>query len=170
LDATFTANAGVGANASIGFPVPAPNGQHVVVLDTNQWSGNNHTWNNGPDKNRSLMDINIDGTENPNWQPHITTGNPYDDNVFASCIDSQNRIYITQGVQTIDGIPVTPFRIYRLNPNASFDKEFGPFNGNVNGCVVLNDDRILIYGAFTQYQGAPEGRIVFVHADGTKYQ
>jgi hypothetical protein len=60
-------------------------------------------------------------------------------------------------------------RIIKLNPNASVDTSFqhlGGLNLSANGVKVLSDGRILAWGIFTTYNGAPCNRIVMMSSGG----
>jgi uncharacterized delta-60 repeat protein len=60
--------------------------------------------------------------------------------------------------------------IARLLPDGSVDPLFNSgsgANGNVSRCLVLSDDRTIIVGAFTSYNGAVANRIALVNADGS---
>jgi hypothetical protein len=168
IDPTFAGNAGTGADASCGqMPAVSPDGTHFVAACTTRWSGTDYAWNGGPNSGHPIFAINMDGTAVSPWAPDIQSSN--DDGAYPCGIDSMNRIYLVGPVTSISGVSVSPSRLYRLKPDGSYDTSFGTFNGNVNGCRVLSDDRILTYGAFSQYGSAPAGRVAFLHADGTKY-
>jgi uncharacterized delta-60 repeat protein len=62
-------------------------------------------------------------------------------------------------------------RLARLNTDGSLDTTFtpgsGPNSSNVFAIHVLPDDKILIGGGFTQYNGTARNRIARLNADGT---
>ncbi len=65
---------------------------------------------------------------------------------------------------------VSANRIARLNLDGSLDGGFNPgtgANGIIRAVVVLPDDKILIAGEFTKYNGVTENRIARLNADGS---
>ncbi|MBL7777055.1 MAG: family 16 glycosylhydrolase [Chitinophagales bacterium] len=61
-------------------------------------------------------------------------------------------------------------RIMRLNRDGSLDSGFGSgtgANGVINAVLVQPDDKIVIAGSFTTYNGVSKNRIARLHSDGS---
>ncbi|MBK9193684.1 MAG: delta-60 repeat domain-containing protein [Flavobacteriales bacterium] len=73
------------------------------------------------------------------------------------------------GFTTYNGSPAPG--IVRLNTDGTIDPAFDPgtglpTNGSAVDIAVLPDDRIIVVGAFTSYDGVPRNRIARLLADG----
>ncbi|MET3028403.1 T9SS sorting signal type C domain-containing protein [Flavobacterium sp. UW10123] len=105
------------------------------------------------------------------------------DPVFNITNVGSNGLIKTSGLQTdgkiILGGNFTKYndlinnRIVRIFPNGEIDGSFGSgdgFNAQVYALAVQSDQKIIVGGAFTKYNGSPvnAGRIIRILPDGTK--
>lgn len=82
--------------------------------------------------------------------------------------ETSGKILVAGDFDTADGQPVG--RLLRLLPNGSRDSTFNPgigANAAIHCMLVLSDQKILIGGDFTEYNGTPRGRIARLNSDGT---
>ena len=87
-------------------------------------------------------------------------------------VESDGKILIPGGFGSYNGTTVN--RIVRLNPDGSRDTSFVVTGSGFNGMVtsikrfaLLSDDRYLVVGHFTSYNGTAVNRIVRLHLDGS---
>ncbi|RYJ39481.1 RTX toxins and related Ca2+-binding protein [Flavobacterium anhuiense] len=105
------------------------------------------------------------------------------DTVFNMSKTGSNGLIKTSALQTdgkiILGGNFTKYndldnnRIVRIFPNGEIDESFDSgdgFNAQVYGLAIQSDQKIIVGGAFTKYNGSPvnAGRIIRVLPDGTK--
>jgi hypothetical protein len=167
IDTTFAQGAGTGADPSCGIAVADATGRQIAIGTTTEWSGTSYTWNGG-NASKHMFKIGPDGQPAATWNTNIETGDNGDTQVCG--IDSHGRVYFTGPVMSVNGVATSAlYRLYRLTASGGLDQELDGFDGNVNGCRVLDDDRILAFGKFTSYAGAPAGYVINLHADGRAY-
>lgn len=121
-------------------------------------------WMLNGDPAPSLMRLNADGSVDATF----TTG-WVSEVAEALAIRSDGKILVGGGFATYNGSPAPG--IVRLNDNGSIDTAFDPGAGlPVNAAVVdiavFQDDRIIVAGAFTSFDGVPRNRIARLLADG----
>ena len=121
------------------------------------------------DYSRNLRRINVDGTEDESFMPPIFSGG---DNGYVRDVAQQSNEklivvgHFDQVNQFDDEVQVG--RIVRLNSDGTTN-EFACVpgaNGNIYVVKVLNDDRILIGGDFSQYGGVNCSKIALLDSDG----
>jgi hypothetical protein len=117
------------------------------------------------DRFRGIYKIKSNGKEDPDFECNITLSEA--GHVIPFAIDAQERIYIGGPIASIDGITVTPWRLYRLNANGTFSKEYPHFNDNVLDCAISDCGTLITVGAFTAYGSHKCGRIAWLNPDGT---
>jgi uncharacterized delta-60 repeat protein len=125
---------------------------------------------NGVNKN-SLARFNADGT----LDTAFNTRSGANDAIFSIGLQSNGKIIISGLFTIYNGVPVG--RIARLNADGSLDQTFNSvgvgFNGNsganaeVSEIKVLPDDKILIGGTFTNYNGTAQNRLARLNANGS---
>lgn len=125
---------------------------------------------NGTNKN-SIARFNTDGTLDTTFN----TGAGPNDAVFSIDRQSDGKLIISGLFTNYDGFPVG--RIARLNPNGSIDQTFNTGglgmnsktggNNEISEVKVLTNDKIMIGGAFTNYNGATQNRLARLNADGS---
>ncbi|TVR52380.1 MAG: hypothetical protein EA425_05040 [Puniceicoccaceae bacterium] len=95
-------------------------------------------------------------------------GNGFDDDVRVLTLQPDGRILAGGAFTQYAGVARN--RIARLHPDGSLDASFDPggaANGEIKALVLQPDGRILIGGAFTQYDGVSRNRIARLHPDGS---
>ncbi len=105
-----------------------------------------------------------DGLIDPSFKP----GTGADGTIQALARQADGKILIGGDFQNYDGTPRA--RIARINPNGSLDPSFAPgtgANGLVYDILVLPDGKLLVAGAFTNFNGTPREYLVRLNADGS---
>lgn len=118
---------------------------------------------NGFDRVR-LARLEEDGSVDTTFDP----GTGADDAVLCLALQDDGKIVIAGYFQNIDGTPRT--RIARLNSDGALDTSFDPGTGagaRITALTVQPDGKILIGGAFQNYDGTEVGRIARLNADGS---
>jgi len=88
--------------------------------------------------------------------------------VYKIKIDSDDKILV--GGNFISYNEITSNRIIRLNSDGSIDTSFNigtGFNNDVNDIQIDSDDKILVGGDFTTYNGVTSNRIIRLNSDGS---
>ena len=112
----------------------------------------------------SVTRLNADGTPDTSFN----AGSNANSIVESIAVQADGRILIGGFFSTFNGTPRN--RIARLNTDGSLDASFDPgsgFNNPVFSIVQQPDGKILVGGAFRQYNGAPVGGIVRLNLDGS---
>jgi hypothetical protein len=98
-----------------------------------------------------------DPTFNPTDGPY-GDGSGYNSSVIATCVQTDGKIIVGGGfINSFNGAEVT--NISRLNSNGTLDTDFATnvgtgFNNTVNAAIRIQaDDKILVGGSFTQFNG-----------------
>jgi uncharacterized delta-60 repeat protein len=103
--------------------------------------------------------LNSDGTLDTNFSAEVSP------TLNAMAIDSDQRIYIAGSFSSVNGSPRERFA--RLHPDGDLDTGFDPGTGpsgagGANAIAIDPDGKIVIGGAFTNYNGVPRFRIARV--------
>lgn len=167
---SFSTGAGDGANASVRRLAlyRSYDGDFVIggtPRIATEDDGTDHAWNNGNAlRFRGLYRIRLDGLADDGFEIDLTLSEVGAAIPFAC--DSLGRIYFGGPVSAIGGVAVTPWRLYRISSTGEFDREFAGFDDKVHCAALLNDDNLVVGGAFTRYGARPAGRITFLNASG----
>lgn len=170
---SFAVGAGDGANASIRRLIlhrgTMGYGDSFVIGGTprnaSEEHGLDHSWDGGNAlRFRGLYRIRIDGQADDGFEIDLTLSEAGAAIPFAS--DSMGRIYFGGPVSAINGVSVTPWRLYRISATGEFDREFAAFNGRVRCAALLDDHHLVVGGDFTKYGTRPAGRITFLSSAG----
>ena len=105
-------------------------------------------------------DGSIDGT--------FVYGSGFDFPVYTIAIQSDNKILVGGNFSDYNGTGANG--IIRLNTDGSVDGTFvssSGFDDNVNTIVIQSDNKILVGGVFTTYQGTGANRIIRLNSDGS---
>jgi uncharacterized delta-60 repeat protein len=127
-------------------------------------TGGYFTTYNGITQNR-IIRLNSDGSKDTTF----TIGTGFDNAVIAITLQSDGKILIGGIFTTYNGI--TDNKIIRLNSDGSKDSTFNlgtGFNETVHTIAPQTDGKILIGGAFTNYNQNIENRIIRLNSDGSK--
>ena len=153
LDASFAPDAGVNDDA------------HTIAIqsDGRILIGGLLTTYNG-----NIARLNADGTLDATFDP----GAGADWGVGVTAIQGNGRIVIGGLFSSYNGTPRN--RIARLNEDGTLDTTFDPGTGavggiypDISGMAIQGDERIIIGGNFTSYNGTPRNRIARLNPDGT---
>jgi uncharacterized delta-60 repeat protein len=89
---------------------------------------------------------------------------------YAVDLQSDGKIIIGGSFTSFNGSPKN--RLVRLNTNGSIDNSFNVGGSNSNNtvfsCKVLSDNKILLGGAFSNFNGSTPARFICLNSDGTK--
>lgn len=155
LDSTF--NSGTGANNTI---------NQIAIQDSTKLilTGSFTSYNGSIGLNRiARIDSNglLDSTFN--------SGSGANNSINSICIDNDSKIIIGGGFDNFNSLVIK--RIARLNNDGSIDENFNNgygANGLIRSIVVQQDDKIIIGGAFTNYNQTSSNRISRLTVDGSK--
>jgi len=109
---------------------------------------------------RTEVDGSIDNTFN------IGTG--FDDDVYTMAIQPDGKILVGGRFESYNGTPAG--KIIRLNNDGSVDNTFGigtGFNFSVFAITIQSDNKILVGGIFTEYNGQEQRKIIRLNTNGT---
>jgi uncharacterized delta-60 repeat protein len=153
LDTSF--NPGSGANGNV-TTIAIQNDGKVVICGA-------FTSFNGVSRNR-IARLNSDGTLDLSFNP----GTGFDNTVNVCSIQIDGTILIGGQFSSFDGISRN--RIARISIDGTIDNSFNPgtgFNNIVNSLTIQNDDKIIVGGNFTIFDGATKNNIVRINPNGT---
>src|SRR5690554_4751300 len=125
---------------------------------------------NGDIKN-SIIRLNPDGTYDPTFDSGL--GVPYvpeHKKITSIGMQADSKIILAGSLISYDGVAVN--NVCRINPDGSFDNTFDSGSGTDGGGspIVVGlqaDNKLIIRGGFTSYDGTPINRIARVNPDGT---
>ncbi|HNQ68098.1 MAG TPA: hypothetical protein PKN32_06960, partial [Bacteroidales bacterium] len=157
LDATFNVGTGTGTVMSI-----------VIQDDGKIIIGGAFTVYNGTSINR-VARLNIDGSIDNTF--NIGTG--ANNNVYTIALQSDGKIFIGGEFTSYNGTARN--RLARLNSDGSLDVTFNVgtganmsgFTPSVRSSVIQNDDKIIIGGNFSSYNGTARNNIARLNSDGS---
>jgi uncharacterized delta-60 repeat protein len=118
---------------------------------------------NGITKNKVIR-LNVDGT----IDTAFNIGNGFTGDLYCLKIQNDGKILLGGQVTAFNGINTT--NIVRLNSNGTLDASFitgSGFNGNVDVISFSANQKILVGGFFTSYNGVMRNRIARLNSDGT---
>lgn len=154
LDTTF--DPGTGANNSIRSMVLQQDGKILIGGTFNSFNGSTR---NG------IARLNPEGGIDNDFNP----GTGINNSINSLSLQLDGKILIGGDFTSYNG--VTRNRIARLNANGSLDTGFNPLSTGTNGAVfsvVLQpNEKVLIGGNFTSYNGTTRNRIARLNANGT---
>ena len=146
LDTDFATNTGTGFNAQVVSIAIQSDGKIICV--------GGFTFFNGTTANR-IARLNSDGTLDTSFAINIGTG--FNSFTRSTAVQSDGKIVCGGFFTSFNGTNVT--RITRLNSNGTLDTDFATnvgtgFNNTVNAAIRIQaDDKILVGGSFTQFNG-----------------
>ncbi|GEM_PF-83259 len=110
--------------------------------------------------------LNTDGSLNAAFNNNLGTG--FNNTVFNQAIQTDGKIVIVGKFTTFNG--VTRNRIVRLNSNGTADNTFNigtGFNAETNQLAIQADERIVVVGKFTTFNGITTSGIARLNSTGT---
>jgi len=157
LDTSFDPGSGSPNGIVLGLAVQ-PDGKLLI--------GGVFTSYDGTARNR-IARINADGSLDTSFDPGIGP-NSY---VREMAVQPDGKILIAGAFASYSGTARS--KIARINADGSLDTSFDPGGGITAGGFVVSfalqpDDKILIAGGFTEYDGVSANRIVRINADGSR--
>lgn len=153
IDSTF--NCGSGANGNINAIKLQTDGKIIIVGE--------FTIFNGFSKNR-IVRLNLDGSLDTTF--NITTG--ANNRIFSCILQSDGKIIIGGSFTTFNSINCK--RIARLNSDGTIDNLFNTnnaANSTVKSISLQSDNKIIIGGEFTDYNGVAANYIIRLNSDST---
>ena len=111
--------------------------------------------------------LNADGTLDTGFNMKIGTGSA--SVVRAAAVDSLGRVYVCGDFLDFNGNTTYKYLV-RLLPDGDIDTTFTvgtSFNNIVQNVMVQADDKVIILGDFTTYNGTPASRIVRLNTNGS---
>ncbi|MFH2141959.1 MAG: T9SS type A sorting domain-containing protein [Bacteroidota bacterium] len=153
LDSTF--NVGTGANDCVYATALQSDGKIIIVGYFTSYNGSARKY---------IARLNSDGSLDGSF--NIGTG--ADGWVFTTAIQNDGKIIIGGMFSYYNGTSTS--RIARLNTDGSIDASFnigaGP-NGSVDAITIQNDEKIIIAGMFSSYNGTSGNSIARLNPDGS---
>lgn len=141
---------------SVSTVVLQPDGKILV--------GGEFTSFNGNTENR-IIRLNSDGSKDLSFN----TGTGFNNDVYTIKLLPNDKILIGGRFTTYNEVPEN--RLIRLNPDGtkdnSFDLEMG-FNNDVYAIELLTDNKILVGGRFSTFNGTTENRLIRLNHDGSR--
>lgn len=171
VNTAFAAGAGTGWSAAANESKFAPDGSFAIVGGALSYAGIDWSWNGGAEVSRGLLKVHTAGAdigeEVAGWS--VTLGmETAADWPRPLGVDSQGRVYFTGNILSVNGTEVTPWRLYRVDSNGGNLTQFAGFNGVVYSMAIIDDDKLLVAGAFTQYGSLPVGHAVMINSAGAR--
>ena len=111
-----------------------------------------------------IIRLNTDGSVDTSF----VYGTGFDNGVNPIAIQSDGKIVVGGNFSSYNGTGAN--YIIRLNSNGSVDSSFvygTGFNNTVNYIAIQSDDKILVVGGFTTYNGTGANRIIRLNSDGS---
>ncbi len=153
VDSTF--NSGVGTNGNVQTIETQPDGRIIIAGD--------FTTYNGQIANRILR-INANGSIDANFDAIAGANN----SISSTSIQPNGKVLVVGSFTNFNGLAIN--RIVRLNANGSIDNTFSVglgSNASINHVKYQSNNKILISGYFTSFNGLVKNRICNLNDDGT---
>lgn len=159
LDTDFMSSVGTNRNASINAIAFQSDGKILL--------GGNFTVFNTTSVNR-LIRLNSDGTADSSFVTNIGTGS--NNGIYAIAVQSDGKIVLGGDTSIFNDVFV---RAVRLNSDGTLDSDWvtnvgSSTNSTIRTILIRPDQKVLIGGAFTTFNGNTVNRIVLLNTDGTR--
>lgn len=125
------------------------------------FGGDMERWNDNEDP-EGLILLNTDGTLNTGFMP------TFNNNVTALAQGPSDSVFAGGDFTSVNGTARN--RIVKINDDGDIDTSFNVGTGvnNTLKCIiVLNNNKVLICGSFTSYNGTSVGRIARLNSNGS---
>jgi uncharacterized delta-60 repeat protein len=155
LDSAFTTALGTGADGGVDALALQTDGKILL--------GGRFQNFNGTARNR-VARVNADGSLDTTFSP----GTGPDQPVVSIQVQADGKSIVTGNFTTFNG--VARGGIVRLNTDGSVDPAFNPgtgASGLVNGAIIQDDGKIVVYGGFNFFNGLARPKITRLNADGS---
>jgi len=161
-DTDFYANLGTGFNSEIYTLATQSDGKILVGGAFTTFNGNARI---------SLIRLNSDGTEDTTFYANLGMGFNNVETVFNVIIQSNGKILVGGAFTAFNGD--TRNKLIRLNSDGTEDIAFYAnlgtgFNNTVYNISEQSDEKILVDGAFTTFNGNTRNRLIRLNSDGTE--
>ncbi|MDD5648888.1 MAG: hypothetical protein PHF86_00480 [Candidatus Nanoarchaeia archaeon] len=153
VDSSF--NIGAGFNNTV-YSIAVQSDNKILV------GGGFYTYDGS--NNNYIIRLNSDGTVDSSFN----VGAGFDNEVYSITLQSDNKILVGGNFTSYDTSSFN--RIIRLNSDGTIDSSFNigsGFNGQIYSITVQSDNKILVGGNFTLYDGSTANYIVRLNSDGT---
>ncbi|WP_298224183.1 T9SS type A sorting domain-containing protein [Flavobacterium sp.] len=113
---------------------------------------------------KKIIRLNTDGSIDTSF----VVGTGFNNDVWSMVIQSDGKVLIGGAFTSYNGVSST--RIIRLNADGTKDNSFVTglgFNAIINNLLVQPDNKIVVAGKFTLYNGGTFNRIARLNSDGT---
>jgi uncharacterized delta-60 repeat protein len=153
VDGSF--NSGTGANNQVTKVLVQPDDKIIISGSFTEYNGMPRYY---------LARLNADGSPDAGFVP----GGGPDFLIKAMVLQPDGKLLIGGGFTSYDG--TARIRIARINNDGSLDNTFDPGTGadaDVLSVVLNSDDKIIIGGLFTDYNGTPVNRLAKLNNNGT---
>lgn len=112
--------------------------------------------------------LNSDSSLSSSFNAGVGVG-PYPYEVIDAALQPNGKIIIVGNFTNYNGIPQN--YIARINQDGSLDTNFNiggtGFNGKVTSCELTSDEKIIVGGSFTSYNGIGRNRVARLNNDGS---
>ena len=152
LDLTF--NPGTGAYGNINNVSVQPDGKIIIVGDFTSFNGV---------ARQGIARLNADGSLDLSFNSGLQASN-----IFSLSLQSDGKVIIGGFFTNYGNVPRN--NIARLNSDGSLDTSFNPIGGANNGIlssVIQSDGKIIIGGAFSQFNNTVTNHIARLNIDGS---
>lgn len=165
IDSSFNSNASITNSTS-----SIPSFVQTISIQSNGKIifGGNFDYVSSNIYRNNIASINTNGSIDSSFFPFIENGLSSDYFIRAIGLQSDGKIIIGGFFASYNGISVN--RIARLNTDGTLDTTFNigtGANGGIKDLKVLSNDKIVIIGDFTTFNGVTKNRIAMLHSDGT---
>ncbi|MDQ3190457.1 MAG: hypothetical protein M3Q58_02590 [Bacteroidota bacterium] len=153
LDTTF--NTGT-ANYNIPWSIDIQSDGKIIV-------GGSFDIFNGAGRNK-IARLNVNGINDTSFN----SGTGFNSIIQSIAIQNDDKIVVGGNFSSFNGTLIN--RIARLNANGTLDTSFDPgtgFNDIVLSIAIQSDEKIVVVGVFTSFNGTPINKIARLNSDGT---
>ena len=157
IDGSFRVVQGLTGSFNFGYDVIIQtDGKIICVGNFTQYNGTGRV---------NIVRINTDGSLDSTFNP----GSGFSGDVYGVDLQSDNKIICTGNFTSYNGN--SRARIVRINTDGSIDSTFSAGTGfnavTTGGPNIQSDDKVVITGNFTTYNGTSVNRIVRLNTNGT---
>jgi uncharacterized delta-60 repeat protein/uncharacterized repeat protein (TIGR02543 family) len=160
LDSSFITNIGIGPNNHVYALAQQSDGKLLVGGTFTSWNG---TATGG------IVRLNTDGTLDTAFMTNVGTGGTGSTSITSLGLQSTGKIIVT-GEFTSWNATTGMNRIVRLNSDGTRDTSFNvgtALGGTVYNARVQSDDKIVLAGSFSSFNGTTANRVTRLNSDGT---